>query len=151
MTYVMLDYCNALLSGITAHQLQRLQRIQNWDAMMIALRKFFKTFTGSPKIWDYHINLCYISTSLLMVIHHHIWLKCLGWRKDKFNWDNLMTNCNSWFPVPWDLVLEQHSVWVDPNYGMPSLSIWEMFHRWTVLKKNLKTYLLKSYYFSWIL
>ena len=31
-----LDYCNALLSGITAHQLQRLQRIQNWAAQMIS-------------------------------------------------------------------------------------------------------------------
>ena len=51
-----LDYCNALLSGITAHQLQRLKRIQNWAARMISgiklkdhiLRQFFKTFTDSP-------------------------------------------------------------------------------------------------------
>ena len=52
-----LDYCNALLCGITAHQVQRIQRIQNWAARMISgikpilkiiLRQLFKSFTGSP-------------------------------------------------------------------------------------------------------
>ena len=75
-----LDYCNALLSGITAHQLQRLQRIQNWAARMISGIKLKNHIT--PILQDLHwlpvnlrisyINLCYISTSLLMVIHHHI-------------------------------------------------------------------------------
>ena len=47
-----LDYCNALLSGITAHQLQRLQRIQNWAARMISGIKLQDHIT--PILQDLH-------------------------------------------------------------------------------------------------
>ena len=67
-----LDYCNALLSGITAHQLQRLQRIQNWAARMISEIKLKDHIT--PILQDLHwlpVNLR-ISYKLMLYMYKSI-------------------------------------------------------------------------------
>ena len=64
-----LDYCIALLSGITAHQAQRLQRIQNWAASEIKLKDHI-----TPILQDLHwlpMNLR-ISYKLIFYIYKSI-------------------------------------------------------------------------------
>ena len=67
-----LDYCNALLSGITAHQLQRLRRIQKWAARMISGIKLKDHIT--PILQDLHwlpVNFR-ISYKLMLYIYKSI-------------------------------------------------------------------------------
>ena len=139
-----LDYCNGLLSGITALKVQRLQRVQNWAARMISGIKLKDHIT--PILQDLHwlpVNLR-ISYKLMLYIYKSINGHSPSYLTQMLEMKERPVRLRQ-FDDQLQLIVprtRRHGTGAAFSVNVRNVSLLNSF------KKNLKTYLFKLYYFS---
>ena len=136
-----LNHCNALMSRITAHQVQHLQRIQNWAPhdfhwLPVNLRISYKLMLYIYKSINGH-SPSYL-TQMLEVKERPVRLRQFDDQLQLMVPRNRRLGTRAAFsvngPKPWNSL----------PFNLRNVLSLNSF------KKNLKTYLFKLYYFSWI-
>ena len=150
-----LDYCNALLSGITAHQLQRYQRIQNWAARMISGIKLEDHITQI--LQDLHwlpVNFR-ISYKLMLYIYKSINGHSPSYLTQMLEIKGRPVRLRQFDDQLQLMVPRTRRLGTGAAFSVNGPKLWNALPlnlrnvlSLNSVKKNLKTYLFKLYYFS---
>ena len=150
-----LEYCNALLSSITAHQLQRLQRIQKWAARMISGIKVKDLIT--PILQDLHwlpVNLR-ISYKLMLYIYKSINGYSPSYLTQMLEMKERPIRLRQFDDQLQLMVPRTRTLDTEAAFSVNRPKLWNalpfnlsFFSSLNNFKNNLKRYLFKLYYFS---